>query len=59
MRDRWYDIIFVTGTTDRVYGEAVVRDGVLIITEHYGVTYGVKSVVSYPLQNVLRWSADD
>lgn len=55
MSDKLYLITFTDGTTEEVYGEARVADGVLTITSHYGVTYGVKDRCSFPLTSLRSW----
>lgn len=56
-RQTTYEIKLVTNEVVEVYGEPIVRDGVLTVMEWYGLGGGAKRQTSFSLVNVLWWRA--
>jgi hypothetical protein len=55
MYDKNYVLIWNDGREEKVWGTIDIRDKYLILTEHYGVTYGVKGQRSIPLAQLREW----
>lgn len=57
-RSKTYNVKLVNGETVQVYGEAIVRDGVLSVIEWYG-SGGLNRRQDFSLVNVLWWKAKE
>lgn len=57
MTDDWWTVRFANGTGQDVFGTPVVdkTGAVLTITEHFGVTGGIKDVKYFSMANVASW----
>jgi hypothetical protein len=57
--DKRYVLVWADGHQEKVWAEPTVRDGCLVLIEHFGVTGGVKSVRTIPLAQLQEWRTDE
>ncbi len=55
MYDTYYIIVWKDGTEEKVYASIEVRNNLLYITEHFGITHGIKSQRIIPLTSIKEW----
>ena len=58
MGDERYVLVWADGREEKVWAQLRVRDGCLVITEHFGVTGGVKEIRTIPLAQLREWRTD-
>jgi hypothetical protein len=58
MSDERYILVWADGREESMWAELRTRDGCLIITEHFGVTGGVKQMRTIPLAQLREWRMD-
>ena len=54
-RDRTWIIEFMDDRAEEIWASPRVEGNVLVMTEYFGVTGGVKQQTMYPLENIRRW----